>query len=353
MTVTKRSAEIDSVRLLCNILIVFLHASATFQYVRNEGLEFYVWDFICWCVPPILLPTLFFLSGWLLFRNYSNAVFGRKLWSRVRRLMVPYVAWNALFVILYLVAAQFFPRIQIRVDLFGLTTLSGCLSKIMGPIEYPIDLPFWFARTLFVFTLFAPILSWVYRKVPVWGWGMIVAVLLGIPLAFPVWTESMQMVYPVYAMIAFFIGGGMASRSIEIVPFFQAHRALFLPISLVAMVGLFALKWCVAVPPVVYTPLTVLMFPLLWTIATPLARVCSAEWIQKRLLPSSFFIYAGHFLFSSTLLHLVAPHLAIGVGKLTVLGTMYVLIGVPLAVFIHRVGCRIAPRLMRVFDGTL
>lgn len=351
---TKRSAEIDSVRLFCNLLVVLLHASAAFQYVRHEGAEYWFWSFLCGGFAPVLLPTLFFLSGYLLFRNYSNAQYGRKIWSRVRRLAVPYLAWNVLFVVVYLAFAAVVPRLATRVAQFGLDTWSGCLDKIVSLTIHPIDGPLWFVRTLFVFALFAPVLDWVFRKVPAWGLAMLCVALVGATALFPAQAEALKMTYPAYAAIAFVTGGGMAARLFDAPAFFQRHRMVFLPISVAAMVGMFLAKAMVGtLPPVVTTALTVLTIPLLWTVAKPLTRLLTARWIQEWLAPSAFFVYAGHFLFASTLLHTVAPLLPRVTGVLTMLCLIFVLFGTAFCVLAHRVGRRIAPRLMRVFDGTL
>lgn len=202
-----RSQTIDSVRLFCNLLVVLLHASAAFQYVPRQGVEYGVWNFLCTGLAPVLLPTLFFLSGYLLFRNYTNAAYGRKIWSRVKRLAVPYLAWNALFVVVYLAFSAVVPRLAMRVDQFGLDTLAGCVEKIASLTVHPIDGPLWFVRALFVFALFAPVFAWLFRKLPVWVLGVVAVLLIGGTALFPLQAEATLMTYPAYALVAFITGG--------------------------------------------------------------------------------------------------------------------------------------------------
>lgn len=69
-------------------------------------------------------------------------------------------------------------------------------------------------------------------------------------------------------------------------------------------------------------------------------------------MPSAFFIYAGHFLFASTLLHLVAPHLPFAHGKLTVLCLIFVGLGIPVCVLAHWIGRRVLSKsLTQHFDA--
>lgn len=349
-----RSQTIDAVRLFCNLLVVLLHASAAFQYVPRQGVEYGVWSFLCGGLAPVLLPTLFFLSGYLLFRNYTNAAYGRKIWSRVKRLAVPYLAWNALFVVVYLVFSSVVPRLALRVNQFGLDTFTGCVEKVASLTVHPIDGPLWFVRTLFVFALFAPVFAWFFRKVPVWALGGVVVLLIGGTALFPQQAEATLMTYPAYALAAFITGGGAATYSFNVFAFFRRFRWPCLAVSLAAMVGLFAMQEFVGpVHPTVRTVFLLLTIPLFWTVAEPLTRLLSARWIQTWVMPASFFIYAGHFLFASTLLHLVAPHLTFTSGKLTVLCLIFVGLGIPVCVLAHWIGRRIAPRLIKIFDATL
>ncbi len=349
-----RSQTIDAVRLFCNLLVVLLHAWSATQYVRHEGLEYHVWGFLCGGFAPVLLPTLFFLSGYLLFRNYTNADYGRKILSRVRRLAIPYLAWNILFVLVYLAFAAVVPRLAARVSQFGLDTVSGCVEKVVSLTVHPIDGPLWFVRTLFVFALLAPVWDWVFRKLPAWGLAALLLLLVGATAFFPQQAEALRMTYPIYAIVAFATGGGMASRSIDAVALFQSRRWLFLPLSLAAMVGAFVFQTGFGrLDPTTETVATVLTIPLFWTLSGPLTRLFAARWVRTWLAPSAFFIYAGHFLFASTLLHLIAPHLSFEHGKLTVLVLIFVGLGIPFCVAAHWVGRKVAPRLIRVFDATL
>ena len=145
--------EIDVIRTVANYAIVLMHAWAAQQYVVNGTWEHRVWDFVCNPMMALVLPALFLISGYLIMRNFSPASYGTKISRRVKRLLVPYVAWNATFVVFYLCVHRFVPRMHERVEGFGLTSLQGAFSKVLSFMMDPIDMPTWFMRTLMLYAL--------------------------------------------------------------------------------------------------------------------------------------------------------------------------------------------------------
>jgi hypothetical protein len=68
----------------------------------------------------------------------------------------------------------------------------------------------------------------------------------------------------------------------------------------------------------------------------------------------SFFAYAGHFLFCSMILHLLAPYLkGYWHGKFSLLIIVFFACGVSLMMLVYAGGKRLCPRIMKLFDGTL
>lgn len=138
----ERNERLDIVRCIANYMIILLHASAVSQYCVTKGVEFEFWRFVCGPLCSSALPALFLISGYLLFCNFSLDSWLQKLKNRVKRLLVPYLAWNFLFVVFYIIAANFSPRLSARVDAFGLETIAGALSKIISLNAPPLMVPF-------------------------------------------------------------------------------------------------------------------------------------------------------------------------------------------------------------------
>lgn len=74
-----RDDRIDFVRCVSNYMIVLLHAWAAFQYVEQSGAEYFFWTAICTHLSWIALPTIFVVSGYLLFFKYDIPTSQRKL----------------------------------------------------------------------------------------------------------------------------------------------------------------------------------------------------------------------------------------------------------------------------------
>ena len=85
-------AELDVIRLLGNLLIVFVHCS-TFGVVMESS---FVSDvergfirFWCYTVAWSVMPVFFLMSGYLMMKGYSPTVFWIKVRNRINRLLIP------------------------------------------------------------------------------------------------------------------------------------------------------------------------------------------------------------------------------------------------------------------------
>ena len=92
-TVNGQLVEFDAIRLTANYLVVLIHAWAACQYCAID-LECRTWFFLCNVVTSVAMPTLFLLSGFLMMRNLSVETYESKIARRLKRLALPYLAWN-------------------------------------------------------------------------------------------------------------------------------------------------------------------------------------------------------------------------------------------------------------------
>lgn len=358
--IMKRNVELDVVRCGMNYMIVLLHAWAAFQYVPWGCGEFLVWTAVCSHLAWLAIPTFFMISGYLLFQKFSFSSLPEKMNRRVRRLLVPYLTWNVFFVLFYLSLAHLVPRLGARVVSYGLTTFSGALGKVIGLTEHPIDGPLWFLRTLLIFGLLSPILWWLMR----WRRGLLA---LGLCLVWCVgevllgWSAALGKVVPAYSLVCFVLGGVVAMNGKDIVVFFR--RGWWIWVGLIACA---ARAW-LAIPRQVNQtswPLWASVLMSLLAIAEAPALIALVARLpverigQSRsyafLREMSFFAYAGHFLFCSMWLHVVAPLLGgYWPGKFTVLILIFVGCGVPTMAVVYLIAKRFCPKALKLFDGTL
>ena len=103
--------SLDVMKCAMNYMIILLHAWAAFQYVQWNTVEFWSWTFITSHLCGLAMPTFFMISGYLLFQHYCLMKWPKKIQRRVRRLVVPYLVWNSLFVVFYLSLSRIVPRL--------------------------------------------------------------------------------------------------------------------------------------------------------------------------------------------------------------------------------------------------
>lgn len=349
-----RSCELDVVRCVANYLIVLLHGWAAFQYVANDTVEFYGWTFVCSHLSWLAIPSFFMISGYLLFRGFSLRVWPNKMNRRIRRLAVPYLAWNLLFVAFYLTMAHFVPRLGQRVATFGLDSFAGAFSKILSLTVGPIDGPLWFLRVLFLFAVASPILWCALRArkgIPV----LVLSVAWCVGESALGLTKALHLTAPAYALVCFLLGGVIAENGRDLVDVIGRRWKTWLAIGLAACVVRAVLIMKEIPAGAIISLLACLEAPVL---IAAVSRVNVGRIVENRLYITlremSFFAYAGHFLFCSMWLHTLAPFFpGHWTGKFTILILVFVICGVLTMAAVYWLGKKLCPRVMKVFDGTL
>lgn len=347
-----RDSRIDVVRLMANYLVVLIHAWAAFQYCVRDNMEFRFWQFVCNGVGGVAMPSLFLVSGYLMAHGMDNGGFVSKIKRRFRRLVVPFVAWNMVFVVFYVLLASFVPRLSQRVEQFGLDSAWGILSKTVPLFNSPIDMPLWYLRAVFVYCLVSIVLWHGIRKIGV----SVVAIAAIASLCFSVMLgcgDKMQFACPAYSLVAFVSGMAMAERKVS--PFDMFRHPLWGVVGLLGMTllgYLFIRDWWTYsiwkdVANVMAMPLLFFAFK---AIPDSFVKTDFFGFVQR----SSFFVYGGHFLFCSCILHAIAPFVNLGHGKLTLLVALFFM-GVPLMWGVYAFARRVwgLRKVVRLLDGNL
>ena len=347
---------IDAVRTFANYAIVLMHASAAQAYVAAGTNEYACWDFICIAMTATVMPALFLISGYLLAKGYEGfdwRWWSRKCGRRVKRLLIPYLAWNALFVGFYLVASHAVPRLHQRVVSFGLTSWQGAFGKIVSFMIDPIDMPTWFMRTLVVYMIAAIVLLPLLRRFK----GLLVYVILAgwFMLSWHAGLGAkLRFTYPFYSILCFVVG--MHLMVLKKSPFEVFRSKWFLCLVIVGLVGF---QWYRLALNRGCTPVRdssfLLMTPLMFCIGPVLGRMAERITCWDFARNSSFFLYTGHFLFCSIVLHSIAPLFDFwqGPGKLTFLVAVFCTLGVTVNLGAYWLGKRFLGRMFGVLDGTL
>lgn len=135
---------ITNTKFILAIFIVYIHT----HYSANlfPGNEIYAnIDRGVRLLTGTAVPAFFALSAYLLFRNFQMEEYTRKLFSRVKGLLVPYL-------LVSLICSCYFTMIA----LFSGSKDVSFLEFIKSVIESRYNGPLWFLLTLFEFVLVAP-----------------------------------------------------------------------------------------------------------------------------------------------------------------------------------------------------
>jgi len=174
-----QSMVIQLMRFPLAIAIVFLHCNSS-PYDENFCYSF-IRQYISFTWVGIAVPIFFLISGFLFFNNidhFSKKEYKRKLLSRIRSLLIPYIAWNILaalvplFILVLIIIKNGEPVIWI-VDYFK--SLNGWhifwdYNQWGENSTGPIDLPLWFIRDLLILSVATPL---IYRGIQRFGLGWI------------------------------------------------------------------------------------------------------------------------------------------------------------------------------------
>lgn len=111
-------------------------------------------------VGQIAVPGFFMISGYLFYRNCTWHKIGAKLKSRVRSVLVPYIVWNFLYYLGYVIASRL-PWLD-QVVGKGVIPFS-LLAAVDAIIHYTYNYVFWYLFQLVLLILLAPVLYPVLR----------------------------------------------------------------------------------------------------------------------------------------------------------------------------------------------
>lgn len=353
----KKNVELNVIRVFANYLIVLHHATSTCQYIQNKAWEYFTWQVIYSVAIVVALPALFLISGFLLMNSFSMLTFKDKFVRRIKRLFVPFVIWNATLVVFYLVSAHVIPRLATRVEAFHLDTWSGAVTKTISFIQPPLDLPLWYLRALLIYTLISPII-WYGLKICKGIFVYIALAIWFVVFTYFGWGDHLVHSYPFYSLLCFVIGAHISLAKKSLFDFLQ-NKGVRYGLSAVSAVGI--VMYCIHsyfwdYYYSIYRDVSlILTTPALFIVVFYLGRKISGIKGFQFLTQSSFFLYAGHFLFCSMLLHAIGPLLngMEFMGKETLLVTIFVIGGCSLLLGFYAIAKRLFGGCLAPWDGTL
>ncbi len=148
----------EFISFLLSILVLFIHSyfaqecvSDNFISVVNHKTSY----FFSRSITQFAVPMFFMLSGISFFKDYSNKKYLRKIKSRVYTLIIPYLLWNAVWMLWDILCSySFVSKFSAISEPYPLTPV----SILKGIFFYGSNMPFWFIFDIIIFSLAAPLL---------------------------------------------------------------------------------------------------------------------------------------------------------------------------------------------------
>ena len=146
---TKKSTKILNLSFFMALGIVWTHS----RFGTVEGLPGYFNSlFIFNEIGEKVVAGFFFISGYLFYRNYKLADYGRKLKSRTKTLLLPYIIWNALSALGWYLAMMI-DNGSCVADNYAYDGVVSVISGILS-CQYSI---LWYIGVLIVYAIASPL----------------------------------------------------------------------------------------------------------------------------------------------------------------------------------------------------
>lgn len=122
------------------------------------------------------VPGFFMISAYLFYRDFSWDILWRKWNSRIRSILVPYIVWNSIYYLGYVIAS----RVPWLTEVVGKGVIALSLDAAVDAIlYYEYNYVFWYLYQLLLLIVLAPVLYLVLKHV--WtGLAFLVSSYIGI-----------------------------------------------------------------------------------------------------------------------------------------------------------------------------
>lgn len=294
------SLAIRTARVICIFLLTFAHAIN----LQIEGAA--TGDSLYWAARMVegmrdiagrcSVPLLSVVSGWLFVTTYKGSA-RRTLVSKMRVLVIPLFLWNVVFAVVlvaaYLAGTDYNWPIA--------DNLHGLADQFLAFSAFPLDVPLYFLRDLFICAAFGSLILLADRHAGRWAAGIVYpAALAGSILLAIVFTQSIVMQKSVI-LPSFILGMMIARLRIDVL-----SPRLIPPAALIGAIVFVLGYYLLLATPVLSGRSDALQHTLelvdrlclaviCWSIVRPLARASAGQWLSS-WEKFVFFIFCSHFI---------------------------------------------------------
>lgn len=328
---------------LYSILVIWVHSYNAVLFLGKTEVGYQV-DLLerFWgdTVAQIAVPGFFLISSYLFFRGFTK----EKLWvkwnSRIRSILVPYIMWNLLYYMGYVIGS----RIPFISRVIGKGRIPFNFQEAAQAIlHYSYNYVFWYLNQLIILVLLAPVIYAVVRKKEVGRLllaGILVAIYVG--GALPLLNLDALLYYSFGAYAA--IHGKDIVESSFSRKCIAAGAVLFLAVCLLKNIDIPGnVKGEVAASTVCFR----LLMPVsLWLMVPGRCLKEVNDWMKQ-----NFFLYATHFsvvrLINKTGALLLPPIPAVTIGLYVIMPVFCILFSCTISLFLRKY----LPPVWYLFNG--
>lgn len=285
------SQRIEMLRFPLIVGIVFIHMhTADVQFsTSNQNIYAMLTEYISEILARISVPLFFAISGYLFFFSLLPTLqnYLKKLQSRAYTLLIPFLFWNMVIFLFYLMAQNipftatyFSGERPIVVELTFLQNME--LFFGIGEFKYPVSYQFWFIRDLILLALLTPLIFIAIRVAP-YLFLLIVAIVWFFELM-----PALYLSLDSTSLFFFSLGAYWGHKKFDFSLIDRGWLALLLLFSLFSLIDLFTER-------VYVTQLTIFLGTLaLFSLTSVLNRSLKIKQNLIYLSQYSFFTFAIH-----------------------------------------------------------
>ncbi len=149
---------------ILSLLVVWVHSENTELFLGEMGQESLVCsleNFFAQTLGQIAVPGFFMISAYLFYRNFQFSKTTAKWKSRCKSILLPYVLWNTLYYLGYVVVT----RLSFVKHIIGKEPVAFDLKELfLAAVYYKYNPVFWYLFQLMLLVLLAPLLYIVIHR---------------------------------------------------------------------------------------------------------------------------------------------------------------------------------------------
>jgi fucose 4-O-acetylase-like acetyltransferase len=297
-----RSQSLDLLRFPLAIIVVANHLPGSFNLgVSDNAPDLFAYslleDIRVAFFSGQSVPIYFFIAGVVFFLgvDFNKTTFTQKLKNRIRSLLIPYIIWNLIGVVYFLLSSSIKTNTSLAaiISEFSISRFFSAFWMWLDDsgiaTNYPKDAPLWFVRDLMIVVGLAPVIYFVIKKTKFYFITLLGIVWFITTLGSEIWPRLYQLSC---AFFFFSWGAYISIRKLDMIEYFS--RFFKLSVFLYFTLGVLCLAFH-------ERPLFQYFKSCNVIVGLFFAYNLSAWLLQKNMLKvskflasSSFFIYVSH-----------------------------------------------------------